>query len=289
MSTTPQDLTGRTILVTGATSGVGREAAKMLAARGADLGLLVRDPARGAQVVAEITQAGGLARLFVGDLSLLADVRRVASEVQSAYPRIQVLVNNAGAMFSPRQLTSEGIERTWALNVLSPVLLSRLLKDHLAQSRPARVVNTSSIAHRWGRIRFDDLSAERHYGMLRTYAQAKLALLMLSFEMARRWDGQGITVNALHPGFVRSGFGHNNSRFLGAMNRLAEVLGPSIPPEKGALTTVYAATSPDLDGKTGLYLAKERAVPSSRRSLDTAASARLWEIVARQLALPTAG
>ena len=280
-------ITGRTVVVTGASSGIGRETARELAHRGAHVVLAVRSRERAEATVAEIRSELPEARLsyHLADLALLGQVRRLARELEAAYPKVDVLVNNAGAYFSRREVTVEGFERTWALNVLSPFLLTHLLVGRLQASAPARVVNVSSMAHRGYPLNFDNLEGTRNYAGLRRYGQSKLALLLWGYELARRLDGTGVTVNAAHPGFVASGFGRNNPGFTGRfIGGLAFLFGHR--PRAGARTVIYLASSPEVEGVTGRYFARQRALRSSPESYDLAASARLWKILSEEVGVP---
>jgi NAD(P)-dependent dehydrogenase (short-subunit alcohol dehydrogenase family) len=212
MSAAPNDLTGRVCVVTGPTSGIGRETARALARLHATLALVARDRERVDALVRDLKAESGNPRIepFVADLSVLSEVRRVSEEIRQAYPKVHVLVNNAGALFFRREPTREGIERTWALNVLSPFLLTHRLCDRLVDSAPARVVNVASAAHRGGHLRLDDPERKAKYSGYSAYSQSKLALIMWTYELARRLNGTGVTVNALHPGFVATRFGQND-------------------------------------------------------------------------------
>jgi NAD(P)-dependent dehydrogenase (short-subunit alcohol dehydrogenase family) len=273
-------LAGRTIAITGATGGIGRVAAVELARAGAEVVLLVRDRSRAEATVAEIRAGSPSANVSyrLGDLALLADVRRLATELASDHPKLHVLLNNAGAYFASRELTSEGIERTWALNVLSPLLLSHLLVDRLRAGAPARIVNVASAAHKGQTLDFTDLEASRSYSGFRVYGRSKLALIMMTYELARRLEGSGITVNALHPGFVATGFGRNNPGATGRVLAALEFLFARRPAH-GARTSVYLAGSPEVEGISGRYFADERPIRSSAASLDPAARARLWPLL----------
>src|SRR5437763_11599826 len=195
-------------LVTGSTSGIGKVTARELANRGATVVLVSRSRAKGEATQAEIKQATGNqhVELLVADLSLLQDVRRLAAEFQHTYPHLHLLVNNAGGAYPRRTLTSEGLEATLAVNYLAPFLLTELLLDTLKASAPARIVNVSSAQHATVSLEFDNLQGEKKYANLRNYGQAKLALLLWTYELARRLEGTGVTVNALHPGITASNF-----------------------------------------------------------------------------------
>lgn len=280
-------MNGRVCVVTGATSGIGFVTARELARRGAAVAVVGRDPARTSDAASRITAASGAGdvRTFQADLFLQSDVRRLATELQQAYPRIHVLVNNAGAFFSRRGVTAEGFEHTWALNVVAPFLLTHLLLPALRRSAPARVVNVASAAHRGARLDFEDLQGERHFAGYRAYGRSKLALVLLTYEFARRTTGPPVTFNALHPGFVASRFGQNNP---GGVGRVIHVLSAlfGIRPERGARTPVFLASDSSVADTTGKYFARRREVASSPASYDTAAAARLWDVLSVQTGLP---
>lgn len=273
-----QPLKGKTCLITGITQGIGRAAALEIAKTGINLVLVARDAARGQEVVDEIkTQTGNHnVELLLGDLSKTADVRRIADEFKAKHPQLHLLVNNAGAVFTSRQTTADGFEMTFGLNHLSYFLLTHLLLDTLKKSAPARIVNVASDAHKGMKLNFDDLQSERGYSAFRVYGQSKLANILFTNELARRLQGTGVTVNALHPGVVATGFGKNNGAFLRFLVKLA---GPLLrTPEQGARTTVYLATSPEVEGVTGKYFANSKEARSTQESLDPQNAKRLWEV-----------
>lgn len=266
-------------LVTGATSGIGLATALALAQQGATVVLVGRNRARGAAAVDRIrAEAGGTdARFFPADLSVQAEVRALAREFKAHYPRLDVLINNAGAFFHHRQESAEGIEMTWALNVLSPFLLTRLLQDRLAASAPARVLFLSSFVQRWGRVHFDDLQGKPRYNRVRAYSQSKLAVIMLSNEFARRSAGTGVTVNALDPGFVSTGIisGHGGWPWL-LFQSLANLV--AITPDQSAQTGLYLASSPDIEATSGRYFRRGNPIVSSTADGDVVAARRLWQV-----------
>ena len=202
-------MAGKTVLVTGGTGGIGKATAVGLAALGARVGITGRDPARAEAAAADIRAASGNPAVdaFAADMSVQAEVRRLAAEVLDAYPRLDVLVNNVGGFWAHRHVTADGLERTFALNHLAPFLLTNLLLDRLNASAPARIVTVSSGAQAMGRIDFDDLQGERNYSGQRAYNQSKLANVMFTYELARRLEGTGVTATVLHPGVVRTSFG----------------------------------------------------------------------------------
>ena len=279
-------LDGKTCVVTGATSGIGAAAAHALAGLGARVVVVARDPTRCRSAVDAIRTATGnpAVESAVADLSSLAEVRRLASELKEHYPRIDVLANNAGAYFAKRVETSEGFERTWALNVLAPFLLTTLLLDRLETSAPARVINTSSAAHERARLGPEDLNGHPRGAGFRAYGQSKLALNLLTAEFARRVDPTVVTVNAYHPGFVASHFGWNNGGvYRGAIRFLAGTFGRTS--EEGADTLVYLASAPEVAGTSGRYFYERKEIRASESSYDRALAQRVWDICVREAGL----
>lgn len=268
-------------VVTGATSGIGKETAVALAKGGATVALVCRTRDRGEAALAEIRRRAGhdAVSLFVADLSSQRAIRAVATELQAALPRIDVLVNNAGLALRDRLLTEDGFENTFAVNHLAYFLLTRLLQPTLLASAPARVVNVSSEAHRWGSIHFDDLMGEAAYDGWKAYAQSKLANVLFTYELARRLDGTGVTANCLHPGLVGTAFASRGPALIRILSRLARPLLRS--PANGAATSVYLASAPDVARVTGQYFAGRRARRSSQASYDRALAARLWGVSER--------
>lgn len=265
-------------LVTGATNGIGKVTALELARRGATVVLAGRSAAKTDAVVAEIKARSGNDHVegLVADLSTQAGVRALADAFKARYNRLDVLVNNAGAIFNERRESADGIEMTFALNHLSYFLLTHLLLDVLKASAPARIVNVSSNAHMGSGINFDDLEFKRGYMNFRAYAQSKLANILFTTELARRLQGTGVTANALHPGFVSSGFGRNDGSLMNIGMMLMRPF--QISPEKGAETTLYLATSPEVEGVTGGYFSKRKPARTSSAARDQAAAERLWAI-----------
>jgi NAD(P)-dependent dehydrogenase (short-subunit alcohol dehydrogenase family) len=267
------------ILITGGTNGIGFAAAQMLAARGANVAIVGRNEGRTQAAAARIravAAAGVAVGTFIADLSSQAAVRKLAAEVLSRYPRLDVLVNNAGAMYTTRQLTADGIELTWAVNHLAPFLLTTLLLDRLEASAPARIITTASDAHRGAQLPFENLNAEHSYRGFGRYGQTKLANILFTLELARRLEGRGVTANSFHPGLVASGFNRNTGLL---MSLAMTVLGPvSRSSEKGAETLVWLATSPQVAQTNGAYFVDERPAMPSPAGQDSEAARRLWEV-----------
>jgi NAD(P)-dependent dehydrogenase (short-subunit alcohol dehydrogenase family) len=278
-------LDGRVVLVTGATRGIGRAAARQLASLGATTYLVGRDPGRTRDAVEEIRRAAGGRRVegLVADLSSQAEVRRLAGEVRGRTDRLHVLLNNAGAYFGGRRVSADGLELTFALNHLSYFLLARLLLPLLGAGAPSRVVNVSSEAHRGARMDWDDLLAERSYSPWGAYGQSKLANVLFTRELARRVGRARVTANALHPGVVATHFAAEERGLAGAFFRLARPF--LATPEKGARTPVHLASAPEVEGVTGRYFADLREREPSAAARDDAAAARLWEISERMTGL----
>ena len=271
---------GKICVVTGATSGIGMVTAQVLARQGATLIVIARNAERGAATVSRIQQKTGnsAVELMVADLSVQAQVRQLASEIQHRFARLDILVNNAGAFFSRRQPSQDGLEMTFALNHLAYFLLTNLLLDSLKAADSARIVNVSSEAHRRAQLDFSDLQGQHRYSGWSAYARSKLANILFTYELARRLAGTGIVTNALHPGFVATNFGRNNRSITAAFFRVLQMA--AISPEEGAQTIIYLASSPAVKGITGEYFVKQQAVRSSQVSYDRAAAERLWQISA---------
>ena len=265
-------------LITGATSGIGQAAASALAKTGVTVIVVGRSEERCQNTVAHIQRETGNFHVdyLLADLSIQAQVRQLAADFKARYKRLDVLVNDAGAIFLRRQVSADGIEMNFALNHLAYFLLTNLLLDTLKASAPARVVNVASNSHRNSHLDFDNLQLNRGYNPMRAYGRSKLANLYFTYELARRLDSTGVTVNAMHPGFVHTNMAANNGwlvrLFLPLIHR------NSLTPEQGARTAVYLASSPDVETVTGKYFVREREVASDPVSYDEAAARRLWEV-----------
>lgn len=269
------------VLITGGTGGIGKATAIGLARIGARVGITGRDQARAEQAAAAIRAASGNPAVdaFAADMTSQAEVRRLAVAVLDAYPRLDVLINNVGGFWAHRHETADGLERTFALNHLAPFLLTNLLLDRLKASAPARVVTVSSGAQATGRIDFDDLQGARHYSGQRAYNQSKLANVMFTNELARRLEGTGVTATSLHPGVVRTNFGAEDQAWYYAL--VSRVVRPLLKtPARGAETSIYLASSPEVDGVTGQYFANRKPRTANKVAYDTGMMARLWHVSA---------
>ncbi|GAB3054814.1 SDR family oxidoreductase [Intrasporangium mesophilum] len=279
MDTGSADLHGCTVLVTGATGGIGLATATGLAALGARVGIVGRSSTRLSDAVESISRTAPSAQVdtFEADLSAQSEVRALAAKVRAAYPRLDVLVNNVGGYWAHRHVTADGLEHTFALNHLAPFLLTDELRDLLVASAPSRVVNVASAAQALGRINFDDLQSERSYRGQRVYNQSKLANVLFTYELARHLEGTGVTANALHPGVVASGYGREDS---GVVMKYLQPLGTRFlkSPEQGAETPIYLASSPEVQGISGLYFVNRRPKRSSKASYDRDLARRLWDV-----------
>jgi len=281
----------RRVVITGGTGGIGLAAAEELARRGAAVTVVGHNEERAAAAVARIAEAAPdapPAGAAVADLRLQTEVRRLAAELQQRYPVIDVLVNNAGAMFARRQMTAEGYEATWALNHLAPFLLTALLVDRMKQHPPARIVTTASAAHQPARIPFDDLNAERSYrnrGYAR-YGETKLANILFTAQLAHFLEGSGVTANCYHPGLVATEFNMGNGPLMALTMRAIRPFSRS--PEAGADTLVWLADAPEVAGENGGYFVDRQRVLPSPAAQDMETARRLWELSRRQTSDPRA-
>ena len=282
-------MVGKIVMITGGTGGIGKATAIGLARLGARVGITGRDVTRTGQVVADIRAASGNPEVdaFAADMSSQAEVRRLAVAVLETYPRLDVLINNVGGFWAHRHPTADGLERTFALNHLAPFLLTNLLLDRLKASAPARVVTVSSGAQSAGRIDFDDLQSARNYSGQRAYSQSKLANIMFTNELARRLEGTGVTATSVHPGVVRTNFGAEDQAWLFTV--VSHVVLPFLKtPAQGAHTSIYLASSPDVDGVTGQFFANGKPRSANKVAYDTDMTARLWNVSADLVGMTSA-
>jgi len=270
-------MNGKVCLVTGGSTGIGLVAAVELAKRGAAVTIVARNPERAAAALARIkAESGADAELILADLSSMKEVRRAAAEFRAKHDRLDVLLNNAGVILSKRELTADGYESTFAINHLAYFLLTELLLGLLKKSAPSRIVEVSSGAHMRGHMNFDDLMGARGYSEMGSYCQSKLANVLHTVELAKRMEGTGVTVNALHPGVVATRWGAGTTGPLGVMLKLMRPF--ILTPERGAETSIYLATSPEVAGVSGDYFYKCKPKATSREARDPAAAKRLWEV-----------
>jgi NAD(P)-dependent dehydrogenase (short-subunit alcohol dehydrogenase family) len=268
---------GKTVVITGGTSGIGEVAALELAQMGARIVLVARDKSRAEATLARLRRRGPeLAHtVHYADLTRLAEMKRVAAQIAAAERRIDVLINNAGAMFGARRITQDSLERTFALNHMAYFVVTEGLRERLAGAGDARIVNTASDAHRGATLDFGDLQSEQGFGAMNTYGRSKLCNILFTRELARRLHGSGITANCLHPGFVATRFGDQSGGLISHMVWVAKFL--AISPAEGAKTIVYLATSPEIAGISGKYFYKCRTTTPSPAAQDDRTAAVLWE------------
>lgn len=270
---------GKTVMVTGANAGIGKITAQELARMGAHVVMVARSRERGETALAEIKTATGSSQidLLLADLSSQESIRQLANDFKARYNKLDVLVNNAGAIFLQRQESVDGLEMTFALNHLGYFLLTNQLLDVIKASTPARIVNVSSQAHYRAKLNFDDLQNKTSYHGYQAYSQSKLANLLFTYELARRLAESGVTVNALHPGFVASNFAKNNGLAARLAMNLFKLLRISRTTEEGAETPIYLASSPEAAGVTGKYFSDKRAIRSSKVSYNETDARQLWQ------------
>jgi NAD(P)-dependent dehydrogenase (short-subunit alcohol dehydrogenase family) len=268
---------GKTVVITGGTSGIGEVAAQQLAQMGARIVLIARDKSRGGATLRRLQEiAPGIAhKVRYADLALIAEMKRVAAEISQSEPRIDVLINDAGAMFGSRQLTSDGLEDTFALNHMAYFVVTEGLRERLLASAPARVVNTASGAHRGARLDFDDLQLAKDFSAMKAYRRSKLCNILFTRELARRLHGTGVTANCVRPGFVATRFGDQSGGMISRVFGLAKLFAMS--PKKGAETLVHLASSPDVAETTGAYFYKCLPIQPSQEAEDDKAASLLWE------------
>jgi NAD(P)-dependent dehydrogenase (short-subunit alcohol dehydrogenase family) len=267
---------GKVVVITGATSGIGEVAAQRLAGMAARIVLVARDKTRGEATLARLRSGdtGVSHSIHYGDLSRISEVKRLAVEIAAAEPRIDVLINNAGAMFSSRRTTEDNLELTFAINHMAYFVLTQEFRERLLASSPARIINTASDAHRGRVLDFEDLQSTKRYSAGNAYGRSKLCNILFTRELSRRWGGTGVTANCLHPGFVATRFGDGSGGFRSRGIRVAKLF--AISPEKGAETIVYLASSPDVASVSGEYFYKCRPAMPTAEARDDTAAARLW-------------
>ncbi len=269
---------GKVCLVTGGNSGIGKATALGLAKLGGNVVIVSRNKVEGERALSEVKTKSGSesVALLLADLSSMQSVRQLVEEFIRKYPKLHVLVNNAGEILTKRYVTVDGFERTFVSSHLGHFLLTNLLLDVIKASAPARIVSITSEAHRGARIHFDDLHGEKKYSAFQAYGQAKLANVLFTYELARRMKGTGVTVNCLHPGVVRTGFGHDDSGLMSLGIWIASPFFMSA--EKAAKAVVRLASSPELEGVTGKYFSKMKEAKSSEESYDEEVAQRLWKL-----------
>jgi NAD(P)-dependent dehydrogenase (short-subunit alcohol dehydrogenase family) len=278
-------LEGKVCVITGATSGIGQVAAEHLARMGVRLVLVARDEKRAEATMARLracapkTAPTTAHSIRYADLSRIAEMKRVAADIAAAEPRIDLLVNNAGALFGSRQVTADGLEKHFAVNHMAYVVLTHGLSERLFAAAPARVVSTASGAHHGARLDLDDLQTAKGYNGVLAYQRSKLYNILWTRELARRWAGKGMTVNCFHPGFVATRYGDNAGGLLSYAVRVSKLF--AISPEKGARTLNYLATSAEVENVTGGYFFKCRLTRPSHDAENDAAARRLWDVSAR--------
>jgi NAD(P)-dependent dehydrogenase (short-subunit alcohol dehydrogenase family) len=266
----------KVVVITGATSGIGEVAARRLAGMGARIVLVARDEVRGRETLARLHDCNPSVShsIHYGDLSRISEMKRLALQIAAAEPRIDVLINNAGAMFGSRQVTEDDLERTFAVNHMAYFVLTRGLRERLLASSPARIVNTASDAHKGRVLDLDDLQSTKGFSAVDAYGRSKLCNILFTRELSRRWERERVTANCLHPGFVATRFGDASGGLLARGIRVAKLF--AISPDKGAETIVYLASSPEVAGVSGEYFYKCRPVLPTAEARDDAAAKRLW-------------
>jgi len=272
------DMNGKVCLVTGATDGIGKVSARVLAEKGAKVIIVGRNPEKSATVLAELKSSSGNENidLLMADLAVMQEVRDLAEQVISHYDRLDILLNNAGGYFAKHELTSDGLERTFALNHMSYFLLTNKLMELLKSSAPARIVNVSSDAHYGVDMDFENLNGEQEYKAWKAYQKSKLANVLFTYELLKKVPAD-ITVNCLHPGFVATNFGHNIGGFFGPVLKIAQRIS-AIDPEEGAKTSTFLCSAPEVKGVSGKYFYKCQPKTSSRESRNMDTGKRLWQI-----------
>ena len=275
---TVNDMHGKTVMVTGATAGIGKETARVLYNMGAEVVIVGRNPQKATNVITEFRENnpnGGKLDSMIADLSSLKDIRHLAEEFMQKYDHLDVLINNAGAYFNQRIISVDGFEMTFALNHLGGFYLTNLLLDTIKSSSPARIVNVSSGGHKMGKINFNNLNSKGIYLGWTAYGTSKLMNILFTRELSRKLEGTGVTANALHPGFVATNFGHNGSGIGGKIIDLTQRW--ALTAEKGAQTSIYLASSPEVEHISGEYFYKCKPFEPSPAAQDDAKANKLWD------------
>lgn len=269
----------KTVVITGATSGIGEVAADRLAQKGARIVFVARDHARGQETLKHLRAIAGhdSHAVHYADLTRLSEMKRVAKAIADSEPEIDVLINNAGALFNTRQVTEDGLEKTFALNHMSYFVVTNLLLDKLKPG--ARIVSTASDAHKGAKLNFNDLQSEKGYSGFGVYGRSKLMNILFTRELAKRLAGSGVTANCLHPGFVATRFGDSSGGILSWGVRAAKSF--ALTPEQGAETIIYLASSPDVENRSGGYYYKSALASPSSEAQSDADAKRLWDSSAR--------
>jgi len=280
MANQDKPMNGKVCMVTGATSGIGKVTAQELAQQGASVIIVGRSPEKGVDVVDQIKkQTGSTVEFMLADLSVQQEIHRLVNQYNSEYQRLDVLINNAADVFFKRQMNVEGIEQTFATNHLGYFLVTNLLLDTLKASAPARIINVSSDVHRSEEINFENLQGEQKYNGYKAYRLSKLYNLYFTYELSRKLEGTGVTVNAVTPGLVKSKLGVEGGGFSSFMKKLINFIAGKSP-EEGSQPIIYLATSSDVEGVTGKYFKNNEAISSSDASNDKETAQKLWDISA---------
>src|SRR5438445_5166066 len=279
------DMKGKTCLITGGNSGIGKATALGLARMGANVVIVSRGKEKGEAALADIIAKSGNrnVELMLADMSSQGSVRSLVSDFKAGHERLHLLVNNAGVYLTRRNTTVDGLESTFAINHLGPFLLTSLLLDLLKASAPSRIVNVSSDAHNGAKIDFEDLQGQKKFSGWHAYGQSKLAMILFTHELAKKLDGKGVTVNSAHPGVVRTNFANNNGLVTFGFRLMRPFF---ISPKSAAKRILYVATSPDLEGVTGEYFTKMHAAKSSQESYEDDSAKRLWQMSEQLTKLP---
>ncbi|HXL99835.1 MAG TPA: SDR family oxidoreductase [Rhizomicrobium sp.] len=272
---------GKTVVITGATSGIGAVAADRLAQKGARIVFIARDRERGQETLKHLQAIAGHDNHAVhyADLMKLSEQKRVAQAIADSEPRVDVLINNAGALFNTRQETEDGLEKTFALNHMSYFTVTNVLLDRLKATPGARIVSTSSDAHKGAKLDFSDLQSQKRFSGFGVYGKSKLCNILFTRELARRLAGTGVTANCLHPGFVGTRFGDQSGGILSGLIRIAKNF--ALTPEQGAQTIIYLASSPAVEGKSGGYYVKSALATPTKEAQNDADAKRLWDASAK--------